>query len=587
MTKKERFGIELAAAALSLGVAADLLLRSTPWGLNVFIWTALFAVTVFVLKMGAEKDWPDVRALFLFCSLVFFSLMFAFRDSAELFLLNLFACFLIGTLIFLPAIGLKAGSSGVVHFAVSSVAAFVFSMFLPFVLLFHDIDWNGLVSGGRSKKLVLVLRGALIAAPLVFIFGALLMSADASFQRLIEETLRIDPEAMFLHAFFTALFGWPVAGFLRAMTLGRSSFSVNPESDKGPESVKTDFAAGTVPSVTESESRVAYEEAGKDLPVFGNAPVPSVTSDLPEEPVEPAGSTPEESAAGRKFRTWSWQDLNNTMVPKIITIGAVETGVILGALNLLFLLFVTIQIPYLFGGMELVQNTPDLKLADYARRGFGELVVVSALVLPLLMSMHWLLRKEKPSNTRTFRLLAVVQIGLLFVIMLSAFQRLLILTGELGYGMTTVRFYPMVFMIWLAVLFMIFGYTVLKGARERFAWHAAISGLIVVAALNFFNPDDYIVRTNLELMREGRSFDAEYNSSLSADAVPVLMEFFPELNEVQKDTVLGNLADRECRYAEKEDLRTWNHSRESASSFALIKSAADNQDCTGSYEYHH
>ena len=312
-----------------------------------------------------------------------------------------------------------------------------------------------------------------------------------------------------------------------------------------------------------------------------------MTSDIPEEPTDPAGDVPEDPAEDWKSPTWNWQDLNNTMVPKIITIGAVETAVILGALNLLFLVFVIIQIPYLFGGMELVQNTPDLKLANYARRGFGELVAVSALVLPLLMSMHWLLRKEKPANTRVFRLLAVAQIGLLFVIMLSAFQRLLILTGDLGYGMTTVRFYPMVFMIWLAVLFMIFGYTVLKGARERFAWHAAISGLIVVAALNFFNPDDYIVRTNLELMREGRSFDAEYNSSLSADAVPVLVEFFPDLNGVQQDTVLGNLADLECRYAENEDLRTWNHSREDASSFALVKSTVDNQGCAERLEYLH
>ncbi len=101
------------------------------------------------------------------------------------------------------------------------------------------------------------------------------------------------------------------------------------------------------------------------------------------------------------------------------------------------------QIPYFFGGFELVQNTPDLKFADYARRGFGEFVTVAALVLPILLFSHWLLRKDKPINEKIYRVLAGIQIVLLFVIMISAAQRLFILTGNLGYGLTTVRFYPM------------------------------------------------------------------------------------------------------------------------------------------------
>ena len=82
---------------------------------------------------------------------------------------------------------------------------------------------------------------------------------------------------------------------------------------------------------------------------------------------------------------WSWANIDNSMVPGF-TLGTVEVGVILGLINLLFLSFVIFQLPYLFGGMELVQNTPDFKLAEYARRGFGELVAVAALVLPMLLS---------------------------------------------------------------------------------------------------------------------------------------------------------------------------------------------------------
>ncbi len=76
--------------------------------------------------------------------------------------------------------------------------------------------------------------------------------------------------------------------------------------------------------------------------------------------------------------------------------------IILGLVDLLFLSFVIVQVPYLFGGMDLVQSTPDFKLADYARRGFGELVAVAALVLPMLLVSHWLLQARDTSPRTHF-----------------------------------------------------------------------------------------------------------------------------------------------------------------------------------------
>ncbi|HEX9962542.1 MAG TPA: DUF4173 domain-containing protein, partial [Pyrinomonadaceae bacterium] len=217
---------------------------------------------------------------------------------------------------------------------------------------------------------------------------------------------------------------------------------------------------------------------------------------------------------------WNWRNLNNTMLPKSLTLGAIETGIVLCSINLLFLSFVVVQIPYLFGGMDLVQNTPDFKLAEYARRGFGELVAVAALVLPILLVSHWLLRKDKPANEKIYRVLAGVQIVLLFVIMISATQRLLLYTGNLGYGLTSARLYPMAFMIWLALVFIWFGLTVLRGAREQFAWGALWLALFMLGTLHVFNPDEFIVRTNVRLMQQGRSFDSQYITNLSDDAVP-------------------------------------------------------------------
>ena len=220
-----------------------------------------------------------------------------------------------------------------------------------------------------------------------------------------------------------------------------------------------------------------------------------------------------------------------------------------------------VQIPYLFGGMDLVQNTPDFKLAEYARRGFGELVTVAALVLPILLFSHWLLRKDNPKNEKIYRVLAGIQIVLLFVIMISATQRLLLYTGNLGYGLTAQRLYPMAFMIWLAVIFVLFALTVLRGAREQFAWGALWSGLFVLGTLHVFNPDDFIVRTNANLMRQGRSFDTVYVSQLSDYAVPALLETTPTLNFEQQCVVKNKLSRRFAAAQTENDFRTWNWSR--------------------------
>jgi hypothetical protein len=214
--------------------------------------------------------------------------------------------------------------------------------------------------------------------------------------------------------------------------------------------------------------------------------------------------------------------------------------------------------------MELVQNTPDFKLAEYAHRGFGELVTVAALVLPILLISHWLLRKDNSTNEKIYRVLAGVQILLLFVIMISAAQRLFLLTGNLGYGLTTVRFYPMVVMIWLALVFIWFALTVLRGVREQFAWGALWLALFVLGTLHVFNPDEFIVRTNVRLMKEGRSFDTFYNSDLSDDAVPVLIENLSSVDFAGQCVIKDKLAQRLQKAETETDFRSWNVSRRRA-----------------------
>src|SRR4029450_9635684 len=95
---------------------------------------------------------------------------------------------------------------------------------------------------------------------------------------------------------------------------------------------------------------------------------------------------------------------------------------------------------------------------------------------------HWLIKKDNSTARNLFRVLAGTQIALLFVIMASAVQRIVLLTGNLGYGMTTVRLYPLIFMTWLAIVFIWFGVTVLRNARQYFAWAALWSAFFILGA---------------------------------------------------------------------------------------------------------
>jgi hypothetical protein len=157
-----------------------------------------------------------------------------------------------------------------------------------------------------------------------------------------------------------------------------------------------------------------------------------------------------------------------------------------------------------------------------------------------------------------------VQIVLLFVIMASAVQRLVLLTGNLGYGMTTIRLYPLIFMGWLAVLFVWFALTVLRGSRQYFAWGALWSAFFILGATHVLNPDAFIVKTNLALMREGRLFDGSYNARLSDDAIPAMLAELPVMDAQNQCQVKWALQGRALRSREETDLRSWNLPRSRA-----------------------
>ena len=234
------------------------------------------------------------------------------------------------------------------------------------------------------------------------------------------------------------------------------------------------------------------------------------------------------------------------------TLGRVEAAVVVGALDLLFLVFVLVQLRYLFGGRAHVVAQTGLTYAEYARRGFFELVAVVALVLPLLLVLDWSLRREHPRGLRVFRVLAAVLVALLAVVMVSALQRMRLYQRE--FGLTELRVYATGFMLWLGLVAAWLCATVLRGRRSRFAVGALVSGFAAILAANALNPDALIARANLDRPRP----DVHYLGGLSDDAVPTLVSRLPSLPPPLRFELAAELRGRSDRTG---DWRTWNLSR--------------------------
>jgi hypothetical protein len=238
----------------------------------------------------------------------------------------------------------------------------------------------------------------------------------------------------------------------------------------------------------------------------------------------------------------------------------IETGVVFGLVDALFLLFVGVQFRYLFGGADRVEASSSLTYAEYARRGFFELVAVAALVVPFLLLAHWLVQRGSARLQRLYTALAGVLVVLVFVVIASALERMRLY--QQTFGLTELRLYTTAFMIWLVAVFGWIGFTVLRGRRDRFAFGVFVAGLAVVIALNALNPDALIVRRNAALEESDRPFDSAYALGLSPDSVPALVANLDRVSPAARCTVARDLR---ARYLdEDDDWRSWSWGRSRA-----------------------
>ncbi|MEV8514976.1 DUF4153 domain-containing protein [Dactylosporangium sp. NPDC051484] len=237
----------------------------------------------------------------------------------------------------------------------------------------------------------------------------------------------------------------------------------------------------------------------------------------------------------------------------------IEWLVPVGALLVLFVLFVAVQLAVLFGDRDYVMRTVGLTFAEYARRGFWQLLVITLLTLCV---MGVTVRKA-PRDTAADRVLLRLVLGLLavcsIVVVASALWRMNVY--EQAYGFTRLRVFVSAVELWLGGLFILVMLAGATGLRRPATWLArAAVGLWVVTLLGLaaLNPDRLIAAHNVDragAVQHASNSDIWYLRTLSADAAPEL----DRLPAGARECALSDIADDLAR--DEDDWRGWNLGR--------------------------
>jgi len=432
--------------AVAIGLLAQFLFIDAGVGINVPIATVALLLAGWVVRDPAKRA-PRLLDAWLAPGALILAAFVALRGDTTLVTLNVLGAVALS--------GAALASFGGLQVLERPFAAIVD--------LAGRLALSGIVGGSRSFKALAgvtstlrgpsrtgrfapVLRGLLIAVPLVLVFVALFSSADAVFARITRDLFdwNLDLGSLPGRLVLAAIVAWVAAGLL------------------------------------------AFVATGEDRP-------PRTTTGV--------------DASGR---------------PRL---GSAEAVTVLVVLDLLFIGFVVLQGAYLFGGRDTLEAS-GLTYAEYARRGFFELLAVAFLVAGLILALEGFVR----TRTRTYVLAAIGLVLLTIVVLASAFLRLRLYQD--AYGWTELRFYVLAAIAWLAIGALIAAVTL---ARNQSRW--LIHGMLVLSfmfglAFNIIGPVRFIAEQNIqraihpELVAPGgeTGLDVYYLAFLGDDALSVMAE---------------------------------------------------------------
>jgi hypothetical protein len=221
------------STGLGFGLTADLLIEGTPGpGLNLLLlFTALAGA---ILLVGHRSGRPLSREArgWLAVGLVF-ALAFVLRSAPAL---QTFSFLLAAAAFAFPALrsgGAWLKGSGISH-PIEAIGGAVLNAVLgPLRLLLDSVQGEGgsgsadpgssppPLASPRRSLVGSLLRGLLLALPLLLLFGALFMGADPAFANGVNRLFRgVDMDRLGAHLAFTGILSWLATGYLAGLVRG-------------------------------------------------------------------------------------------------------------------------------------------------------------------------------------------------------------------------------------------------------------------------------------------------------------------------------------------------------------------------------
>lgn len=199
--------------------------------------------------------------------------------------------------------------------------------------------------------------------------------------------------------------------------------------------------------------------------------------------------------------------------------GRVEWALPLIVLNLLFAVFIAVQLTVLLGGYDKVMAETDLSYSEYARQGFWQLLWATVLTLLVIaLALRWAPRGKSSDRTLVRTVLGVLCL-LTLIVVASALRRMDLYVD--AYGLTRLRISVAAVELWLGVVLVLIMAAGVFGAR-MLPRAVAASAAVAVLAFGLISPDGLIAEQNVQRYRDDHSIDVAYLKDLSADAVPAL-----------------------------------------------------------------
>lgn len=216
----------------------------------------------------------------------------------------------------------------------------------------------------------------------------------------------------------------------------------------------------------------------------------------------------------------------------------------MGAVVVLFLVFLAAQASALFGGSEHVLRTSGLTYAEYARQGFGQLCVVTALTTVVLALVRFFAPEATESDRRTKRSAVGTLTVLALLVVASALHRLWLYQD--AYGFTTARVGAALTELWLALVLGLVAAAALGWTWRNAVRVAAFAAAGLMLSLPVVNIQARVVELNAARYESTGKLDVAYLQALSTDGAAAIRANFPA--EIASCALLGGQFTTEGRH---------------------------------------